>query len=233
MTKPVCAILGVGAGNGAAFARRFSSEGYALALLARSRGVTDELASDLADAAAYVCDVSDPGDIARAFASIRGELGEVDVLIHNAGGGTFGTVEDVAAEDFESAWRINVLAAFVAASEVIPAMKKAGAGTIVFVGATASLRGGARTAAFASAKAAQRSLAQSMARHLWPQGIHVALLIIDGVIDLPRTREFMPDKPDTFFLRPDDIAETVFQVTRQRPSAWSFEIEARPFAEKW
>ena len=233
MTKPVCAILGVGAGNGVAFARRFSSAGYALALLARSRGVTDELASDLADAVAYVCDASDTGDIARAFASIRGELGEVDVLIYNAGGGTFGTVEDVDADDFESAWRINALGAFAAAREVMPAMKKAGAGTIVFVGATASLRGGAGTAAFASAKAAQRSLAQSLARHLWPQGIHVAVLIIDGVIDLPRTREFMPDKPDSFFLKPEDIAETVFQVTRQKPSAWSFEIEARPFAEKW
>ncbi len=121
----------------------------------------------------------------------------------------------------------------LASRQVIPAMKRAGRGSIVIVGATASLRGGAKFAAFASAKAAQRSLAQAMARHLWPSGIHVALLIIDGAVDLPRTREMMPDKPDSFFLKPDDLAETVFQVTKQNPSAWCFEFEARPFGERW
>jgi NAD(P)-dependent dehydrogenase (short-subunit alcohol dehydrogenase family) len=112
-------------------------------------------------------------------------------------------------------------------------MKQKGSGTILMIGATASLRGGPMTAAFASAKAAQRSLAQSMARHLWPQGIHVALVIIDGVVDLPRTREQLPDKPDDFFVRPDDLADTAFALTRQKRSAWSFEVEARPFGERW
>ena len=233
MAKPVCAVVGVGPGNGAAFARRFSAEGYAVALLARTKALSDELAASLSDAAAYECDVSDGDAIAAAFDSIRNDLGEVEVLIYNAGSGTWGTVEEVGADDLETAWRMNTLGSFVAAQQVIPAMKKAGRGTIVFVGATASLRGGARFTAFASAKAAQRSLAQSMARHLWPEGIHVALLIIDGAIDLPRTREFMPDKPDSFFLQPDAIADSVFNVTRQDPSAWAFEFEVRPFAEKW
>jgi NAD(P)-dependent dehydrogenase (short-subunit alcohol dehydrogenase family) len=112
-------------------------------------------------------------------------------------------------------------------------MKRAKRGNIVFIGATASRRGVARTAAFAPAKAAQKSLAESAARHLWPLGIHVALIIVDGVVDLPRTRAFMKDKPDSFFVKPDDIAELAFRLTEQQPSAWSFEVEARPFAENW
>ena len=112
-------------------------------------------------------------------------------------------------------------------------MKAAGHGNIVLIGATASRRGGPKSAAFAAGKAAQRSLAQSMARHLWPKGIHVALVIVDGVIDLERTRKRMPDKPDEFFLKASDIAETVWQTTRQARSAWSFEVEARPFGEVW
>ena len=112
-------------------------------------------------------------------------------------------------------------------------MKAAGRGAIVFIGATASRRGGPRSAAFAPAKAAQRSLAESMARSLWPVGIHVALVVVDGVVDLPRTRKAMPDKPDSFFIKPDGVAETVFQLCAQDPSAWSFEVEARPFGETW
>ena len=102
-----------------------------------------------------------------------------------------------------------------------------------FWGATASLRGGAGTAAFASAKAAQRSLAQSMARSLGPVGIHVAYVVIDGVIDIPRIRGFFKDKPDDFFLKPDDIADTVYHLATQPRSAWSFEVDVRPFGEKW
>ena len=233
MTKPICAVVGVGPGNGAAFARRFASAGYAVALLARGSTFTRELAANLEDARAYECDVTDAAAIERAFQSIREDLGEVEVLIYNAGSGTWGTVEEVSDSDFETAWRINAMGTLLASRQVIPAMKRAGRGSIVIVGATASLRGGAKFAAFASAKAAQRSLAQAMARHLWPSGIHVALLIIDGAVDLPRTREMMPDKPDSFFLKPDDIAETVFQVTKQNRSAWSFEFEARPFGERW
>jgi NAD(P)-dependent dehydrogenase (short-subunit alcohol dehydrogenase family) len=116
---------------------------------------------------------------------------------------------------------------------VIPAMKERGQGAIVVIGATASLRGGARTTGFASAKAAQRSLAQSMARGLGPAGIHVSYVVIDGVIDLERTRSRMPDHPDDFFLKPDAIAEAVFQLTEQDSSAWSFEVDLRPYAEKW
>ena len=145
----------------------------------------------------------------------------------------WGTVEDVSAADFEASWRINALGALLTSKQVIPAMKKAKKGSIVFVGATASRRGNVKTAAFAPAKAAQRSLAESMARHLWPAGIHVSVIVVDGVVDLPGTRQRMADKPDGFFIKPDDVADTAFCLTRQKASAWSFEVEARPFAEPW
>jgi NAD(P)-dependent dehydrogenase (short-subunit alcohol dehydrogenase family) len=233
MNKPVCAVVGVGPGNGAALARRFAAEGYALALLARSRDVTGPLAGELPGARAYACDVADPASVEAAFAAVARELGPVDVLVYNAGSGTWGTIEEASAKDFEQSWRVNTLGAFVASQQVIPAMKQAGRGSIVFIGATASRRGNVKTAVFAPAKAAQRSLAESMARHLWPAGIHVAVVILDGVVDLPRTRKMMPDKPDSFFVNPDELAETVLAVTRQKRSVWSFEVEARPFGEKW
>lgn len=231
--KPVCAVVGVGPGNGAAFARRFSAEGYAVALLARTTEFTQSLASAMPDARAYVCDVGDAASVERAFAAIRSDLGEVDVLVYNAGTGVWGTVEELTAADFESSWRTNALGAFLSSQQVIPAMKKAKRGTIVFVGATASRRGNVKTAAFAPAKAAQRSLAESMARHLWPSGIHVSLIVVDGAVDLPRTRQRMPDKADSFFIKPDDVADTAFWLTKQKASAWSFEVEARPFGESW
>lgn len=233
MSKPVCAVFGVGPGNGEAFARRFSEGGYAVALMARRGDVIDPLATELPDAQAFRCDAADAGDIARCFAEIRDGMGAVETLVYNAGAGIWGSVEEVSAEDFETCWRINAHGAFVASQQVIPAMKASGSGNIVMIGATASRRGGAKSAAFAAGKAAQRSLAESMARHLWPAGIHVSLLIIDGVIDLERTRTRMPDKPDDFFLKAADIAETVWQTTQQSRSAWSFEVEVRPFGENW
>jgi NAD(P)-dependent dehydrogenase (short-subunit alcohol dehydrogenase family) len=125
------------------------------------------------------------------------------------------------------------LGALAASQQVIPAMKAAGHGSIVFIGATASLRGGAQTAAFAPAKAAQRSLAESMARSLGPKGIHVSLIVIDAVVDLPRTRQAMTDKPDEFFIKPEDVAATAVWLVNQPRSAWTFEVTVRPFAEKW
>ena len=231
--KRVCVVAGVGPGNGAAFARRFASEGFAVALLARTTELSAKLASSLPEARAYACDVTDAGSIARAFDAVRRELGEVEVLVYNAGSGVWGSVEEATAADLEAAWRVNALGGFLASKQVMPAMKRAGRGSIVFVGATASRKGGARSASFSSAKGAQRSLAESMARALWPAGIHVALIVVDGVVDLAWTRERMSDKPASFFIQPDDVAEIGFRLTQQRPSAWSFEVEARPFGESW
>jgi NAD(P)-dependent dehydrogenase (short-subunit alcohol dehydrogenase family) len=138
-------------------------------------------------------------------------------------------VEEISPRDFELSWRVNALGALLTAQEVIPAMKEKGAGNIVIVGATASLRGRAKTTGFAAAKAAQRSLAQSMAKHLGPQGIHVSLLIIDGQIDFPGAASTKNGER----LDPDDIAALAHYVTTQPRSAWSFEVEARPSRESW
>ena len=233
MTKPVCVVAGIGPGNGAAFARRFAADGHAVALLSRAAEPARELAASLPDARAWQCDVGDAGSVARVFDEIRGALGDPEVVIYNAGSGVFGTFDDVTAADLEASWRVNALGGFLVAKQVVPAMKRAGRGNLVFVGATASRRGAARTAAFAQAKAAQRSLAESLAKHLGPAGIHVSLIVIDGVVDLPRTRQRLPDKPDAFFVKPDDVAATAAFLVAQPRSAWTFELEARPFGETW
>ena len=233
MSKPVCVIAGVGSGNGTAFAKRFASQGYAVALLARSEDTIKALEGQLNGAKAYSCDLTQEADINTVFGRIRKDLGPVTTLIYNAGGGHFKNIDITTVDDFTSDWQINALGCLLAAKQVIPGMREAGHGNIVVIGATASLTGNAGFTPFASAKAAQRSLAQSMARHLGPQGIHVSYVIIDGVIDLTRTRKAMPDKLDEFFLNPDDIAESVFYLTTQQRSAWTFELDLRPFGEKW
>lgn len=224
----------MGPGLGAAYARRFHQSGYAVALLARSRDLAAALAAELGESTrAYACDVGDARAIDTTFESIRADLGAVDVLIYNAGSGVWGTIQTVERDAFEQAWRVNALGLFLASQAVIPSMKAKGAGAIIVTGATASRRGTPATTAFAPAKAAQRSLAEAMAKDLWPLGIHVSLIIIDGVVNLAKTRAHMPDKPDSFFVSPNDVAATAEWLTQQPSSAWSFEVEARPFAEKW
>ncbi len=230
--KRVAVIAGVGPGIGAALARRFAAAGYTVAILARSRDALDALVQGIG-ARAYVCDVTSPKSITATFAAIRTDLGATEVLVYNAGGGVFADVEAITPEQFEASWRVNAFGALLCSQAVIPAMKAASRGSIVFIGATASRRGGPRSAAFGPAKAAQRSLAESMARSLWPAGIHVALVVVDGVVDLARTRLTMRDKPDSFFIQPKGVAETIYQLSQQDPSAWSFEVEARPFGENW
>ena len=230
---PVCAVVGVGPGNGEAIARKFSADGYAVALMARRTDLTSKLAGALPDARAYACDVTEAASLAAAFAALRADLGEADVLVYNAGSGVWGTVEDVSPEDFERAWRVNAMGLHLAAREVIPAMKSNGKGAIIVIGATASRRGVAGTAAFAPAKMAQRGLAELMARHLWPAGVHVALIIVDGVVGGPDTRSRFPGKPDDFFIDPAGVAAIAASLVAQDRSAWSFEVEARPSTEKW
>jgi NAD(P)-dependent dehydrogenase (short-subunit alcohol dehydrogenase family) len=233
MSQRVCVVVGVGPGNGAAIAERFAREGYSVALLARSTQFTDELAARLPDARAYACNVADGASLQQALDGVRRDLGEIDALVYNAGSGAWGSVEEISPAQLEAALQVNTIGLLMASQNVIPHMREARAGSIIVIGATASRRGGAKTAAFAPAKAAQRSLAESMARHLWPAGIHVALVIIDGVVDLERTRARMPDKADTFFVKPADVAAMVYAISEQPHSAWSFEVEARPFSETW
>lgn len=229
MPSPICAIVGVGPKNGAAFAARFNEAGYRIALLSRSTASNEKLARSLDDARSYVCDASDPTSVISAFSQLQSEMGDVDVLIYNAGSGSWQTVDEITPDGFEKSWRVNALGALVASQQVIPAMKTRGSGNIIIVGATASLRGRPKTTGFAAAKAAQRSLAQSMAKHLAPSGIHVSVLIIDGAITSAGAAEAERGER----LDPRDIAELAHYLTTQPQSAWSFELDVRPSKERW
>lgn len=229
MTKPVCAVVGIGPKNGEAFARAFHEQGYAVAMMSRSTDLSGQLAAEFADAGAYACDASDPDSVRAAFELAEKELGPIDTLIYNAGSGSWKSVEELTVDDFQRGWQINAVGALVASQQVIPDMKAKGGGNIIFVGATASLRGMPKTAGFAPAKAAQRILAQSMARDLGPQGIHVAVLIIDGQIGEPESDAVREGTK----LDPRDIAAAAYGLTQQTASARSFEVDLRPMQEKW
>jgi len=229
----VCVIAGVGPGNGASLCRKFSSEGYTVAMLARNGQYLKDLAEQIPNCLPFPCDVSSPEAIETAFEDIRQKLGPVETLIYNAGSGLWTGVMETTAKNLYDTWAINVRGLLLSAQQVIPAMLEHEKGSIVVIGATASLRGGAKSTAFASAKAGQRSLAQSMARDLGPKGIHIGYVIIDGIIDLERTRARLPDKPDAFFMRASSIADSVYMLTEQERSAWTFELDLRPFGERW
>jgi len=233
MTQPVCVIVGAGPGNGAAFARRFSRAGHQVALLARDPGGLAALSAEIPGTRGYPCDVTQADQVAAAFGQIRGELGPVQTLVYNASSRHFSDIDQTTPEAFEQAWRVSALGCLLAVKQVLPDLRQAGGGSIVIIGATASLKGAAGFVGFAAAKAAQRSLAQSLARQLGPEGIHVAHIVIDAVVDMPASRAMLPGQPDTFFAQPDDIAESVYFVAQQPRSAWTFELDLRPFGERW
>ena len=235
----VCAVVGAGPGNGEAFARRFVAGGYRVALMSRTQAKLDAMAEAMgegpngAKATGVACDASNPASIKESFQRVADEVGPVDVLLWNAGNAKFGSFEEVSLEDAESAWRINTLGLLAGAKLVTPEMKKRKRGAIVVTGATASLRGGARFAAFAQAKAAQRSLAQSIAREAGPHGVHVSLVIVDGLVGTPQVAEQMPHVPDEKKMCPSSIADAVWYLAHQDSSAWTFELDLRPGAENW
>ena len=233
MTPPVCLVSGVGPGTGASLARRFASGGYRVAMLARTEERLKALETEIEGARGYVCDVSDGAAVRTVAARVAGDLGAPSVLVHNAVGGAFGDFLEIEPERLRANFEVNVMGLLHLARAVTPAMIEAGRGAIMVTGNTAARRGMPRFAGFAPTKAGQRILAESMARTLGPQGIHVAYFVIDAVIDLEWTRQRMPDQPDDFFIQPDAIAENVWHVAHQDPSAWSFDVELRPYKESW
>jgi NAD(P)-dependent dehydrogenase (short-subunit alcohol dehydrogenase family) len=177
--------------------------------------------------------VSKVEEIDLAFARIRAELGEVDVLLYNAAMRPFGTLMETKPSTFENTWRVTTFGAFLCARQVVPAMLRKGSGVIIITGATAGVKPFPTSAAFGPAKFAVRGLAQVMARDLQPRGIHVAYVNIDGAIDMPFIRERFPQIKDEDMLKPDAIAETYWHIAHQDRSAWSHEVDLRPFKEKW
>lgn len=227
--KPLALVTGVGPGTGTATVRRFVEGGYRVAMLARDASRLQALANEIPDTIAVPCDVTDQQALARAIE----QVGPPKVVVHNAVGGAFGTFEQVEAETLARNFEINALALFHLARLTAPAMVDAGEGVILVTGNGSSQRGKAAFAGFAPTKAAQRILAESLARDLGPKGVHVAYLVIDAAIDVPWQRELPPDKPDDFFISPTSIAAELFHLAHQPRDAWSFLAEVRPFHEPW
>src|SRR6266849_7890932 len=233
MANPVVVVTGVGPGTGAAIARRFSRGGYAVAMLARSRDRLIALEREIESARAYPCDVTDEAGLEKTLDAVRADLGTPKVLVHNAVGGAFGNFLEIDPEVLNRNFQVNTMALLHLARRLAPAMIEAGQGAIIASGNTSALRGKANFAGLAPTKAAQRILAESIARELGPKGVHVAYVLIDAVIDLEWTRKRWPDAPDAFFIKPTAIADEIWHVVHQERSAWSFNVEIRPFAETW
>lgn len=233
MSERVALVTGVGPGTGAAIAKRFAAGGYRVAMLARTAERLSALEKEVAGAKGYACDVTDEAALDETLARVRRELGEPSTFVHNAVGGAFGTFMDIDPKVLERNFQVNVMALLHLARRLTPAMVERGAGAIIATGNTSALRGKAGFAGFAPTKAAQRILCESLARDLGPKGVHVAYVVIDAVIDLAWTRQRYADAPDDFFIKPAAIADEVWHVAHQDRSAWSFNVEVRPFRETW
>jgi NAD(P)-dependent dehydrogenase (short-subunit alcohol dehydrogenase family) len=195
--------------------------------------VADAIASAGGSSLSVACDCSDAKQVQAAFERIRKEAGAPELCVYNAGVFRMAGVLELSAEDFEQAWRANCAGGFHLAQAALPAMLERGAGTLIYTGATASLRGGARFAALAVGKFGLRALAQSLARELGPRGIHIAHVIIDGQINHPRLGAMVADRGEETFLKPDAIAESYWQLHVQDKSAWTHELDLRPHLEKF
>lgn len=235
MTTKIAVITGVGSsvGTGAALAKRFTEGGYKVAMLARNADRLKRHESAYPGAYAFACDVSDEAQVNLAVAAIKEQLGAPSVLIHNAVGGTMGSFQNVDPEVLLTNFRVNTMGLLYLARAIAPAMVSAAEGTIIATGNTSAFRGKPDFAAFAPTKAAQRILAESIARELNPKGIHVSYLIIDAVINVPWTRGLFPDKPDSFFIEPRTVADEIWHLAHQGRNGWSFNAELRPFGEPW
>lgn len=237
----VTLIVGAGDGTGAALADRFAAGGQSVCLVRRNRQKLDGLLERLREksvvAHGYCFSASNESDLVNAVDDIENNVGPIEVAIYNASGYSKSSILDLTTEDFRRGWEESAFGGFVMGREVSKRMLDRKRGTILYTGATASLRGKANYAALASGKTALRTLAQSMARELGPSGIHVAHVIIDGGIDTPLAREHygdaMQEGPPNRFLKPEDIADTYWSLHQQPKSAWTHELELRPWVETW
>lgn len=223
-------IVGSGSGLSASLARLLTREGFAVALAARN---TEKLAPlcESTGARAFACDATDAAQVAQLFQDVERKVGAPDVVIYNASARSRGPFVSLVASEVEQAMRVSAFGGFLVAQEAAKRMLPKGHGAILFTGASASVKGYAQSAPFAMGKFALRGLAQSMARELAPQGIHVAHFIIDGGIGNPGRSE-APENPDSM-LDPDAIAANYLHILRQPRSAWTWEMELRPWVEKF
>ena len=223
-------IVGVGGGLSASVARTFAKAGMKIALAARRVADLAPLAKQVGGEA-FACDAARRGDVVRLFGEVERAYGAPDVLVYNAGYRTRGPFIDLDPAEVEKTLAVSAFGGFLVAQEAAKRMLPHKHGAILFTGASASVKGYAQSAPFAMGKFALRGLAQSMARELSPQGIHIAHIVIDGGIR-SASRADPPDKPDSM-LDPDAIAQTYLDLLQQQRSAWAWEIELRPWVERF
>ena len=239
-SKPIALIIGAGDHLGSAIARRFAKEGFHI-VATRRRGDLDTLVKDVqalgADATALHSDARDEQQVIELIEKIESELGPIQVTVFNVGGNVRFGITETSTQVYRKVWEMCALAGFLVGREVAKKMLPRQQGTILFTGASASLRGNSGFAAFSGGKHALRALAQSMSRELGPQGIHVAHVIVDGLIENEATKAFLPDlyasKEADGIIQPDDLAEVYWQLHKQPKSAWTFEQDVRPYIEPW
>ncbi len=237
----VCCVIGAGDATGSAIARRFAREGYTVCVARRNQEALQPLVQHIHDqggrAIAFALDARREDQVASFFNRIEAEVGPIEVVVFNVGGNVRFPILETTAQKYFKVWEMCAMAGFLAGREAARVMIPRGRGTVLFTGATASVRGAAGFAAFAGGKAALRALAQSMARELGPKGLHVAHVIIDGLIDTAFAREHFAQRvadagPDGI-LNPDHIAEAYWWLHKQPRDAWTFELDLRPSVEQW
>ena len=234
-------VVGAGPGLGGAVARRFAREGYVACVVRRGDAELEPLCAEIeargGRALAFGVDARNEDEIVALFDRIEREVAPVEVAVHNIGANVSFPIREMTTRVYSKVWQMGCLSGFLVGREAARRMVPRGRGTILFTGATASLRGRRGMAAFAGAKSALRALAQSMARELGPEGVHVAHVIVDGAIDMPWIRENFPqiveERGEEALLQPDAIAESYWQLHRQPRSAWTHELDLRPHIEPW
>lgn len=237
----VALIVGAGDHLGGAIARRFARQGYQVCVTRRRgkslEGLVQTIEAAGGTAHGFYSDAREEDQVAELIETIERDVGPIEACVFNVGGNVKFGILETTTRVYTKVWQMCALAGFLTGREVARRMVERGQGTIIFTGASASLRGSAGFSAFSGGKHALRALAQSMARELGPKGLHIAHVVIDGPIDTPATRELFPDifasRPPDGVLQPDDIAETYWAIHSQPRSAWSHEVDVRPHVEPW
>ena len=237
----VCLIVGAGNGLGAGLARTFADAGFTVCLVRRHleplQPLLDDIKSKGADAHGFAVDARDPAVLGALFDHVEQTVGPIEVTVFNVGGNLRSGVLETSAETYLRTWQTSALAGFLTGQQAARVMQPRARGTILFTGATASLRGGVGFSAFAAAKTALRAFAQSLAREFGPQGIHVAHVVVDGGIDSPRIREQQPERVaaagEDGLLLPEHLAISYLMLHEQPKDAWTFELDLRPWRERW
>ncbi|MEM0955520.1 MAG: SDR family NAD(P)-dependent oxidoreductase [Pseudomonadota bacterium] len=239
--NPVALVVGAGDAIGSAIARRFATSGMTVCAARRNADKLESLMAELAEAGciahAFACDARKEESVEALFAQIEADIGPIEVVVFNVGANVPLGILETDTRKFFKIWEMACFAGFLTGREAARTMTRRGHGTLIFTGATASVRGAAGFAAFASAKAGLRALAQSMARELGPQNIHVAHVVIDAAVNTEWVRDMLPDFDGLIekdgVVNPDELAQNYLWLHQQPRSSWTFELDVRPWVETW